>query len=119
MNNNLAISLSKLHFFAYHGLYAEEKKAGAQFEVNLLVSFHPADKITALDETVNYEKLYELLKAEMQNPRDLLETLAMEITQAIHLSFPQVRKIEISIIKLQVPIIGFTGNVCVKYSKEY
>ena len=119
MNNNLTISLNKLHFFAYHGLYTEEKKIGAEFEVNLSVSFQPEDKIAELDETVNYEKLYKLLKSEMQKQRELLETLAMEVTQAIHLSFPGIKKIEISIAKLQVPIVGFTGNVEVKYSKEY
>ena len=119
MDNHLTISLNKLRFFAYHGLYAEEKKVGATFEINLSVSFSANDKITDLDETVNYEKLYALLKNEMQKPRELLETLAMEITQAIHLSFPSLKKIEITITKLQVPLVGFTGNVSVKYSKEY
>ncbi|MFI5133679.1 MAG: dihydroneopterin aldolase [Chitinophagales bacterium] len=115
----IKIELNQLHFFAYHGLYAEEKKIGAEFEVSLEVSFPPADKITALDETVNYEKLYLLLKKEMQKPRDLLETLAMEIVQAMHLSFSQIKKIDIVITKLQVPVIGFTGNVGVRYIKEY
>jgi dihydroneopterin aldolase len=119
MQGEITIELKKLHFFAYHGLYAEERKTGNEFEVNLAISFIPADKITALDETVNYEELYQLVKSEMQKPRDLLETLAMEITQAIHLSFSRVKKIEISIAKLQVPIIGFTGTVDVKYFKEY
>ena len=119
MNNNLTISLNKLHFFAYHGLYAEEKKIGAEFEVNLSVSFQPEEKVTALDETVNYQKLYSLLKAEMKKPRELLETLVMEIVQAIHLSFSTIKKVEISITKLRVPVVGFTGNVTVKYSKEY
>ena len=116
---SLTISLSNLHFFAYHGLYAEEKKIGAEFEINLAVSFHPADKITALDETVNYEKLYQLVKEEMQKPRSLLETLVMELAQAIHLSFTQIKRIEISVTKLKPPIAGFAGNVEVKYSKEY
>ena len=30
-----------------------------------------------------------LLKDEMQKPRDLLETFVMEVTEIIHLSFPQ------------------------------
>jgi dihydroneopterin aldolase len=119
MNNHLTISLNKLHFFAYHGLYAEEKKVGAEFEVNLLVSFQPDAKITAMEETVNYQKVYSLLKAEMKKPRELLETLVMEVAQTIHLSFPIIKKVEISITKLQVPISEFTGNVAAKYCKEY
>lgn len=115
----ITIELNNLHFFAYHGLYAEEKKIGAEYEVNLLVSFFPENKITALEETVNYEKLFLLLKTEMQKPRELLETLTMEITQTIHFTFPSVKKVEISITKLRVPVIGFTGNVMISYSKEY
>ncbi len=119
MNNTLTISLNNLRFFAYHGLYAEEKKIGAEFEMNLEVSYHPAEKITALDETINYERLYQLLKEEMRKPRELLETLVMEIAQTVHSSFPLIKKIDISVTKLQVPIAGFTGNVAVKYSNTY
>lgn len=119
MNDTIIIRLNNLHFFSYHGLYKEEKMIGAEFEVNLTVSFTPPDKIIALDETVNYEKLYQLVKEEMQKPRELLETLVVEITQAIHLSFPQIKKIDISICKLRVPIESFIGNIEVKYSKEY
>jgi dihydroneopterin aldolase len=119
MNNTITISLNKLRFFAYHGLFSEEKKIGAEFGVDLHVSYHPTDKITALDETIDYGKLYQLLKAEMQKPRELLETFVMEVTQAIYLSFPFVKKIDISITKLQAPIAGFTGNVAVQYSKEF
>ena len=119
MERAITIELKQLRFFAYHGLYEEEKKIGAEFEVNLAVSFSPSDKITALDETVNYEKLYQLLKEEMQKPRDLLETLAMEIAQAIHLAFSQIKKIGISITKLHVPIVSFIGNVEVNFFKEY
>lgn len=118
MPDKITIELNQLRFFAYHGFYEEEKKIGAEFEVNLSVSFSQ-NKIAGLNETVNYEKLYFLIKEEMKRPRSLLETLSMEIARAIHHSFPQIKKIEISISKLQVPIAGFTGHVAVKYSSEH
>lgn len=119
MKEMITIKLHKLHFFAFHGLYPEEKQVGAEFEVNLSVSFLPADTITHLSETINYVKLYQFLKEEMQKPRELLETFVMEVTQSIHVSFPYVKKIEISVTKLQAPIAGFTGNIAVEYSKEF
>ncbi len=119
MNDTITITLSKLHFFAYHGLYPEEKKIGAEFEVELSVSFCPASKITDLDETVNYETLYRLLREEMKKSRELLETFVMEVARAIHHSFPLVKKIEISVTKVQIPLVEFTGNVSVHYLKEY
>jgi dihydroneopterin aldolase len=55
----------------------------------------------------------------MQKPRHLLETFLMEVAEIIHASFPQIKKIEISITKLHVPISKFTGTAGVRYSKEY
>jgi len=120
MNSNLTIELKSLRFLAYHGLYAEERKTGNEFEINLAVSYQPSSgTITGISDTVNYSGLYALLKTEMQKPRHLLETFLMEVAEIIHLSFPQIKKIEISITKLHVPITKFTGTAGVKYLKEY
>ena len=120
MNGLITIELKELHFYAYHGLYAEEKKAGNEFEINLTVSYSPVSgTITGISDTVNYAELYALLKKEMQHPRHLLETLMMEVTEAIHLSFPMIKKIEISITKLHVPIVQFTGTAAVRFVKEF
>jgi len=116
----MTIELKCLRFFAYHGLYAEERMTGNEFEVNLSVSYIPVSgTITHLGDTVNYAVLYELLKTEMQTSRDLLETLVMEITERIHLKFPQVNEMNIEITKLHPPILKFTGTVGVKYSRKY
>lgn len=116
----MTIQLHKLRFYAYHGLYAEEKKTGNEFEVDLSVSYEPiAGTVTDISDTVNYARLYELVKTEMQKPRHLLETLVMETAEIIHLSFPQVKKIEIGISKLHVPIAKFTGIAAVTYTKEF
>lgn len=120
MHGLITISLSNLRFFAYHGLYAEERKTGNEFEVSLNVLYSPSSEtITNISDTVNYSQLYELLKMEMKEPRHLLETFAMEVTEKIHASFLQIKKVEISITKLHPPIAKFTGSVGVKYSKEY
>ena len=116
----LTIELKQLHFFANHGLYAEERKTGNEFEVNLIVSYQPSSgTIIDISDTVNYVQLYDLLKAEMQKPRQLLESFVMEVTELIHAAFPQIKKVEISITKLHPPIAKFTGTVGVNYTKEY
>jgi 7,8-dihydroneopterin aldolase/epimerase/oxygenase len=116
----ITIELKKLRFLAYHGLYAEERKTGNEFEINLLVSYQPSSgTITGISATVNYSELYALLKSEMQKPRHLLETFLMEVAEIIHASFPPIKKIEISITKLHVPTSKFTGTAGVTYSKEY
>jgi 7,8-dihydroneopterin aldolase/epimerase/oxygenase len=116
----ISVELKELHFYAHHGLYAEEKKTGNEFEINLSVSYEPiSGTITDISDTVNYAKLYALLKTEMAKPRHLLETFVMEVVEMIHVSYPQVKKIEISITKLHVPIAKFIGTASVSYSREF
>lgn len=120
MTNLLTITLRNLQFYAHHGLFQEERKTGNIFEVDLNVFYSPSgDIVTDISETINYATLYELVKENMQHPRELLETLAMEIVENIHLSFPQLKKVEISIQKLQPPIANFAGKVGVSFTKEF
>src|SRR5690242_8557743 len=100
MNEWLIIELKQLRFYAFHGLYPEEKKTGNEFELNLAV-FHkpPSQIVSEIAETINYAELYDLVKQKFKEPVELLETLTMSIAQAIHLKFPTVKKIDISICK--------------------
>lgn len=116
----MTIELKGARFFAYHGLYEEEKKLGAEFEINFLVSFQPASAvITDIGETINYVHLYEIVKREMLQPRELLETLAMEITEAVHARFPSIHKTDITITKRHPPVTAISGELGVRYHKEY
>jgi 7,8-dihydroneopterin aldolase/epimerase/oxygenase len=116
----ITIELKQLRFHAFHGLYAEEKKTGNEFEVSLAVSFESDEQIiTSLDQSVNYARLYELISSEMRQQRDLLETFVMELAEKIHTDLPGVKNVEISIHKLHPPVARFTGSVGVKYSKGF
>jgi len=116
----VTIKLKQLRFFAHHGLYEEERKVSNEFIVDLEVSFESkVTTITKMSETINYIKLYELVKKYMLQPTDLIETLAMEITNNIHQQYSQVRKVSIAITKKYPPVINFSGNVAVDYTREF
>jgi len=116
----ITVYLNQVRFFAYHGLFEEEQKTGNEFEVNLAVTYDPGSElINELSETVNYASLFSILQEEMQKPRELLETFVMEVADLLHKKYPSVKKIDISLSKLNPPIAKFTGEVGVKYSKEY
>lgn len=116
----ITIELRNLPFFAFHGLYPEEQKIGNDFDVNLFVTYIPDNgTITDIHETVNYAKLYSILQVEMKTPRPLLETFAMEVAKKIHLEFPYVKKISLTIKKQNPPIVQFGGSVGVTYIKEF
>jgi len=115
----LTISLNNLRFFAYHGLYPDEKIAGAEFEVNVQISFPERAQIYEINETINYEEVFEIVKRRMDETTPLLETIAIEICNEISLKFPEIEEINITISKLKPPIPDFRGSVSVSYQKMY
>lgn len=102
------IELSGLEIFAYHGVYEEERRDGNNFIVNLVVEgdFEKAVESDKLEDTLNYELLYEIIANEMHKPSNLLEHVAGRIRNSILEEFSQVKSIEISIEKLAPPIKG-------------
>lgn len=101
------VSLTDLRFYAYHGYYPEEQVLGNEFFVTIRVGFtkdlHGNDR---LENTVNYERLYEIAQSEMQHPKKLLETVAEAILKQIHQAFPWVEEIAVSIRKSRPPFGG-------------
>ncbi len=104
------VSLDGLEFFAYHGYYDEEQKVGNKYSVDITVKadLKMAAQHDALQETVNYEALYEVVKQEMQIRSRLLEHIGYNIIQTVFNEFPSVQWVEISISKYNPPI----GGVC-------
>ena len=112
----LTIELSKLRFHAYHGLYHEEKKLGGDFEVNVTVVHQPIKlPILHLDETIDYMAVYNLIKEIMQKPEPLLETVVTLLAEEILKRFSHAEEVNVSITKLNAPILSFEGRVGVRY----
>ena len=112
----LTIELSKLRFHAYHGLYHEEKKLGGDFEVNVTVIHQPKKiPVLHLEETIDYTAVYNLIKEIMQKPEPLLETVVTLIAEEIMKRFFQAEEVNVSITKLNPPILSFEGRVGVSY----
>ncbi len=119
MITTYSVILKKVHFFAYHGLYPEEAIKGNDFEVNLTLTYTKQTPVHALDDSIDYVAVYELLKKQMANRQDLLEVLMQSIAEEVKNTYPQVSKIELEIIKLRPPIQGFTGETGVRICHEY
>ncbi|MEC3879648.1 dihydroneopterin aldolase [Parapedobacter sp. 10938] len=106
------VAVADARFFAYHGYYPEEQVLGNEFSVDICVAFNREDRETAdeLQYTVNYELLYHIAKAEMQQPRKLLETVAESILRRVRTDFPFVSDIEVSVTKHNPPFGGDGAN---------
>jgi len=102
------IALEGLEFHAFHGVYPHERESGNYFTVDILVEtdFTEGASTDDLDGTVNYETLFQIVKAEMEEPSRLLETVAEKIVRAVLDQLPPVVSVELKIAKLNPPIGG-------------
>jgi dihydroneopterin aldolase len=76
-------------FFAFHGLYPQERVLGGKFSVGLSVEIELGDSPPpgTIEKATDYERLYRIIAEEMAEPRDLIEAVAaviLERTRALH-----------------------------------
>lgn len=100
------IVLSKLRFYAFHGVLSQEKSVGHIFVVTLRIScdFEKAMINDKVKDTVNYGEVYEIVKSEMDKRSKLMEHLANRILHRIFANYNSVENVFISIIKENPPI---------------
>jgi len=103
-----SIALEQLEFFAYHGVSSEERKIGNRYSVNLMVkmNFSGTKRDDSIIHTVDYEKLYRIVKSEMKIPTKLLEHLAYRMVRRVFVKFPEVSAVEVQVSKFNPPIGG-------------
>ena len=100
------IVLKNIRFYAQHGVLAQERETGGEFNVSIRVKY-PLEKSMIsdnIDDTLNYAKLFEIIKNEMQKPSFLLEHVAGRIGQSIFNQMPKTDSIDITISKINPPI---------------
>ena len=113
------INLHNLNFFSFHGVHEEERILGNEYEVNVEVTFEEKGAITKIDDTINYVKVFELVKQRMNRPTALLETVAQDIVNQVHSADNRVRPVTVSVEKKNPPIANIQGSVSVTYTKEF
>lgn len=107
-----SIKMEGMRFFAYHGVSAQERKVGNDYEVSLRVDY-PLEKAMTSDEladTLDYGALYRLVADEMMRPSQLLEHVAGRIVRAIEAACPTVTGGALRIAKLSPPVAGEIGR---------
>ena len=73
-----------MQFYAFHGYYKEEQKIGNQFILDVAVELDTFDEATdQIQDTVNYELIYNICKEEMAKTQQLLETVAFHILKKV------------------------------------
>ena len=95
-----------MSFYGYHGVHEHERIRGQRYLVDIEVGTDttiPAKSDDLLD-TVNYSKLFDIVKNIVEGPsHNLIESLASDIASAV-LSIKNVSSITVRVKKLEPPI---------------
>jgi dihydroneopterin aldolase len=119
-----SLDIIKLHnavFYAYHGALSDEKNLGGKFEIDveLHCELAKAKNTDSLAETVNYEKVYSLMKKVVTERKyNLIEALAHSISIGILQNFEQVQKTVVRVRKPGAPVHGVVDTIEVQIETE-
>ncbi|MBQ8937008.1 MAG: dihydroneopterin aldolase [Bacteroidaceae bacterium] len=100
------IILKDIRIFAHHGVLPQERAVGAYFTLNLRIQtdFSRALATDDLAGTISYADAFEVVKAEMALPSQLLEHVAGRICQALFDRFPAAEAIHLELLKENPPM---------------
>lgn len=108
------IRLNGLQFYGYHGVRAQERKAGQHIsvDVTLKLDLRKAGRTDSLKHTVDYTSVYELVKNVVLNDQcRLIETIAERIANRILENHKSVCEVEVSVRKHNPPVGGIAESV--------
>lgn len=85
------VAIEGAEFFAFHGYYDVEQKIGHTFVLDVQVELASFDSLDDdIDDTVNYEELYQICEIHMEQTQKLLETVVLNILNAIQQKYPHI-----------------------------
>ncbi len=113
------IEIENMEFYSYHGHYREERIIGNRFIVDLRVttSLGKASETDDLNDTINYQSAYEIVKEQMLIESNLLEHVAKRILDSLYERFSSLESVTVKISKMNPPLGGQIGRVSVTLSR--
>lgn len=111
MNKTGRVELVNMEFFSNHGCFEEERIIGNKFIVNCWVDYDCSKAAGSddINDALNYQELYDIIKGEMAHPSHLLEHVAGRIISKIGSVFPYIIDAQITIDKINPPLGGRVG----------
>ncbi len=114
------IRIKNAVFYAYHGAFQDEQNLGGRFEVDIdmYCDFSAAARSDDLKLTVDYEKVYTVIKQLVEEKKYfLIEALGYKIADGILENFDLVRKVDVRVRKNNPPVRGVIDAVEVEVQR--
>lgn len=115
------ITLNRLVFYGYHGLFEEENRLGQRFIINieLFTCLKQAGASDDMNDSIDYGQAYELIADIVQGePKNLIEAVAEEIANQLFASFQLLEACRVEVVKPDPPIKGVYESVSVDIYRE-
>ncbi len=117
----MRISINEMVFYGYHGVYDEERKLGQRFivTVHLFTDTALDTRISKLDDTIDYTKVYADIKEIMETHQfHLLESCANTIADKLLTDYNLIEHLSVCIKKPSVAIQGSLDAVEVEVQRS-
>ncbi len=113
------IEIEGMEFYAYHGHYQEEQIVGNKFLLNLSIETDcsKAAHSDDINDAVNYQTAYKIIREQMKIKSFLLENIANRILDALYENLNGIEKITIKISKINPPMGGKIKQVSVSLTR--
>ena len=110
------IFVEGIKIYAYHGCFKEETAIGTNFLVNveLDTNLEKPSLSDNINDAVNYQEVFQVVKDQMAIPSKLLEHVARRTMEALFDRFPAVERVKLKVSKLNVPLGGHIDSVSIQ-----
>ena len=114
------IILENMEFHAFHGYLEHEQEYGNTFIVTIGMKLDTslAGNTDELENTLNYQLVYDAVKVQMDIPSKLLESVGQRILEYVFNQFPQIQELEVKLSKLNPPLGGRVEMVSIELNIE-
>jgi len=114
------IEIEGMEFYAYHGCFKEEQIVGNKFLVDLKMEANctKATQSDNINDAVNYQTAYSIVKKEMEQKSHLLEHISERILNSLFKNLPEITFAQVKVSKINPPMGGKIQQVSVSLSKS-
>lgn len=112
--------VENIRVYAHHGCLPEEAIIGSEYRVDLKVKadLSVSSRSDALEDTVDYVTLNQIVVEEMQKSSKLLEVVAQRILKTIFKRCSKVSWVAVAVAKINPPIRGDVERVVVSIEQS-
>lgn len=114
------IILENMEFQAHHGIMEHEKVLGNTFlvSVEMEVNTEKAAVTDHLEDTINYQLVYQAIKKQIEIPSNLIEHVAHRIVDKLMNKFMKIQVLKLTLSKMNPPLGGKVEKVTIRMERK-